>query len=174
MQQRRGFLSGSPLPPRISFARRPAGSKSWTDRHAGISRMQPTDIRPLTDMWQWSANTESSPAKMWGQHLELGFQPLRQHTLLSIARSTADLPSTTTSPVVALPPPLQTPSSTAGSRLPRLHPDPRISSSYIQTVFSVGNNELDERTPESMLQDLSKYITKDGDYAIARGWFGEI
>jgi hypothetical protein len=126
-----------PLPPIItSFGRRPAGSKSWTDRHTGISRMQPADIRPLTDMWQ-------SPA----------FPP-----------------------VTPLLPSLQIPSSTAVSRLPLLRPDPRqlLSSSDIHTVFTAGDNELDNLSHETMLRDLSKYITKDGDYAITRGGFGEI
>jgi hypothetical protein len=131
----------SPLPPIISFGRRSAGSKSWTDRLAGISRMQPTDIRPLTNM-----------------------------------RQRAALPSTIIPPVTALPPSLQTPSSTAVSRLPRLRPDPRqlLSSSHKHTVFTAGNNELDDLSHETMLQDLSEYITKDGDYAITRGGFGEI
>ncbi|KAG2742684.1 kinase-like protein [Suillus brevipes Sb2] len=95
--------------------------------------MQPTDIRPLTDMRQ---------------------RP-------TLPRFTDLFPLS---------------SSRVVSRLPRLRPDPRqlLSSSHIHTVFTAGNNELDDLSHETMLQDLSTYITKDGDYAIARGGFGEI
>ncbi|KAG2341783.1 kinase-like protein [Suillus weaverae] len=118
-----------PLP--VSFARRRAGSESWTDRHAGTSHIQPTEMQPLTDMWKRPA---------------------------------------------LLPPP-QIPSSTVGSRLPHLRPDPREllpSSSHTHTVFSARKVEPDDLPPEAMLKDLSNDITKDGDYPIARGGFGEI
>ncbi|KAG2343684.1 kinase-like protein [Suillus weaverae] len=116
------------LPPPVSFARRRAGSESWTDRHSGTSRIQPTKMQPLTDTWKWPA-------------------------------------------------PLQIYSSTVGSRLPHLLPDPREllpSSSHTHTVFSARKVELDDLPPEATLKDLSKHITKDGDYPIARGGFGEI
>ncbi|KAG2343707.1 kinase-like protein [Suillus weaverae] len=72
-----------------------------------------------------------------------------------------------------LPPP-QIPFSTVGSRLPHLRPDPREllpSSFHTHTVFSARNDDLPS---EATLKDLSKDITKDGDYPIARGGFGEI
>ncbi|KAG1820905.1 kinase-like domain-containing protein [Suillus subaureus] len=151
-------------PPPTSFAPRHAGSKSWTDRHAGTSHTQPTKV-------------QLSSATMWGQHYELGFQPLRQDTLHSNKRPMADLQSTTISPVIGLPPPSQIPSSTLGSRPLQSHPDPREllpSSSYTHTVFSTRNVGSGNLPLEATLQDLSKYITKDGDYPIARGGFGEI
>ncbi|KAG1859328.1 hypothetical protein DFJ58DRAFT_840196 [Suillus subalutaceus] len=106
---------------------------------------------------------------MWGQPYELGFQPLRQDTLHSNEGPNSDISSTTISPIIALPP-LQIPSFT-------LHPNPREllpSSSHTHTVFSTHNVEPDNLPPEAMLQDTSKYITKDGDYPVARGGFGEI
>jgi hypothetical protein len=100
-------------------------------RHAGTSRIQPTNIRPLT-----------------GKR--------RRPTLI---------------------PPSQTPSSTVGSRLPKLSLDLREhlpSSSHMHSVFSARSDKLDNFPTEAILQDLSKQITKDGDYPVARGGFGEI
>ncbi|KAG2042014.1 kinase-like domain-containing protein [Suillus americanus] len=112
-----------PRPP-FSFAHRRAGPDSWTERHAGTSRIQPTDMRPLTDMRQWP-------------------------TLL---------------------PPPHMPSSTVGLQLPQLRSDSRelLPSSSHRDV------EADNLPLGVTLRDLSKYITKDGDYPVARGGFGEI
>ncbi|KAG1763571.1 kinase-like domain-containing protein [Suillus placidus] len=75
-----------------------------------------------------------------------------------------------------LPPP-QIPSSTVGSRLPYLCPGPRElfpSSSHTHTVFPARNDKADDLPLEATLHDLSEFITKDGDYPVARGGFGEI
>ncbi|KAG1802997.1 kinase-like domain-containing protein [Suillus variegatus] len=85
------------------------------------------------------------------------------------------LPDMQQSPTLSPPP--QIPSSTAGSQLPQSHSDPSEllpSSSPAHTVFSARIDEPDDLSAEVMLQDLSEYITKDGDYPIARGGFGEI
>ncbi|KAG2343706.1 kinase-like protein [Suillus weaverae] len=90
---------------------------------------------------------------------------------------TTDIPSTTISPDISLPPPLRIPSSRVGSRLPQLPSDPcelLPSSSHMHTVFPARNVQPDDLPPETKLKDLSKYITKDGDYPITRGGFGEI
>jgi WD40 repeat protein len=72
-------------------------------------------------------------------------------------------------------PPSQIPSSTVGSRLPRLRPRKLLPpSSRIHSVFSTRNNESDDLPTEAILKDLSKHITKDEDYPVARGGFGEI
>ncbi|KAG2036653.1 kinase-like domain-containing protein [Suillus americanus] len=101
-----------------------------------------------------------------------------QDTLHSNGGRTADLPSTTISPATALPPSPQIPFSAVGSRpLPQSHSNPGEllpSSSHTHTIFSARNVESDDLPPEATLQDLSKYITKDGDYPVARGGFGEI
>ncbi|KAG2737232.1 kinase-like protein, partial [Suillus brevipes Sb2] len=63
------------------------------------------------------------------------------------------------------------------SRLPQLPPDPREllpPSSHIHSVFSARNDESDNLPSEAILQDLSEHITKDEDYPVARGGFGEI
>ncbi|KAG1811637.1 kinase-like domain-containing protein [Suillus variegatus] len=81
------------------------------------------------------------------------------------------------SSIVTPPPPLQIPSSTVGSLLPQLRGDPHKllpSSSHTPTVSSARNVEPDDLPLEEMLQDLSKCITKDGDYPVTRGGFGEI
>jgi hypothetical protein len=101
------------------------------DRHAGTSRIQPTNIRPLINKWQWP-------------------------TLI---------------------PPSQIPSSTVGLRLPQLSLDPHEHlpfSSHMHSVFSARSDKPDDLPTEATLQDLSKQITKDGDYPVARGGFGEI
>ncbi|KAG2369056.1 kinase-like domain-containing protein, partial [Suillus spraguei] len=116
---------------------------------------------------------QSSSAKIWGKNYELGFKPLRQDH--SNGGSTADLQSKTVSPVIAFPPPPQVPASTINSRLPQSRPDPREllpSSSHAHTVSS--RNVKVNLPPEAMLQGLSRYVTKDGDYPAARGGFGEI
>jgi hypothetical protein len=160
------------LPPfPINFARCRTESESWTDRHTGTSRIQPTD------MWQWPADTQSSSVKMWGQHFEQGFQSLHQNTLHSNRGPTAYLQSPKILPVIALLPPSRIPSSTVYSRLPRLRPDPRellLPSFHTHTVFSARNVEPNNLPPEATLQDLSKCIIKDGEYPVARGGFGEI
>jgi hypothetical protein len=72
---------------------------------------------------------------------------------------------------------LQTISSTVGSRPSQSRPEPREllpSSSHTHAAFSACNDEPDNLPPEATLQDLSKYIIKDGDYPVARGGFGEI
>lgn len=69
------------------------------------------------------------------------------------------------------------PPSTVGSRPPQLRPDPTeflASSSHAHTVFSAPDVEPRDLPPKATLQDLSKYITKDEDYPVARGGFGEI
>ncbi|KAG1794073.1 kinase-like domain-containing protein [Suillus subaureus] len=168
--------SHSLLPPPTSFAHRRAGP-SWTDSYAGTSRIQPTDMQPLTDMWQWPADTQSSSAEIWGQQNEPGFQPLRQDTVHLNGGPTADLPSATISPVIVFPPPSQVPSSTVGPPLPQLRPNAHEllpSSSYMYTAFSARNHELHGLPPEAMLQNLTRYITKDEYYPTARGGFGEI
>ncbi|KAG2036658.1 kinase-like domain-containing protein [Suillus americanus] len=87
--------------------------------------------------------------------------------------------------VIALPHPPQIPSATVGSRPPQSRPDScELLPSYsnintdINTntheVFSARDGEPDNLPPEATLQDLSKYIIKDGDYPVARGGFGEI
>ncbi|KAG2361764.1 kinase-like domain-containing protein [Suillus spraguei] len=60
-------------------------------------------------------------------------------------------------------------------------PPPRIpprellpSSSHTDVVFSTHNVEPDDPPSKAMLHDLSNCITKDGDYPVARGGFGEI
>ncbi|KAG2073653.1 kinase-like protein [Suillus decipiens] len=66
---------------------------------------------------------------------------------------------------------------TVGSRPPQLRPDPPEflpSSSHAHTVFSARNIESRDLPPKTTLQDLSNYITKDEDYPVARGGFGEI
>ncbi|KAG2343704.1 kinase-like protein [Suillus weaverae] len=71
--------------------------------------------------------------------------------------------------------PQQITSSTVGSRPPQLPPVPReLPLSFSHTVFSAHNVEPDNPPPEATLKDLSKCITKDGDYPIARGGFGEV
>ncbi|KAG2054941.1 WD40 repeat-like protein [Suillus hirtellus] len=111
-------------PPSIDFVRRRAGSESWIDRHAETSRIQPTDTRPSTDMWQRPADMQSSPDKMLGQHHKLESQPLHQDTLHSNG-GPADLLNTTILPVIVLPPPPRIRSSTVGSRPPQLSSDSR-------------------------------------------------
>ncbi|KAG1852706.1 hypothetical protein F4604DRAFT_1294428 [Suillus subluteus] len=135
----------------ISFARRRVGSKSWTDRQPGTSRMQPTEPR---------------------------FQPLRlrKDPLSSDGGPMIDVPSTTISPVMNHLPLPRIPSSTVASWPPQLRSDSHDllpSSSHTDTVLPVRNDRPDN-LPETMLQNLSKYITKDGDYPVARGGFGEI
>ncbi|KAG2073654.1 kinase-like protein [Suillus decipiens] len=64
----------------------------------------------------------------------------------------------------------------APSNLPRLGPDPfelLPSSPHINTVSSASKVKPDNPSPET-LRDLLKYITKDGDYPVTRGGFGEI
>jgi hypothetical protein len=169
LQNAQQNLPSHPLsPPPIDFGRRHSGSKSRSDRHTGTSRIQPTNMETLTDMWQW-------PVEMWGQHYELRFQPLKLYkdSVRSNRGPTVDLPSTTISPVIALPPPPQIPSSMVDPRLPQLRHGSRdlpLSSH----VFSAGNVGPDDISHEATLRDLSKYITKDGDYPVARGGFGEI
>lgn len=161
----------------LPYPRRDAGSESWSDRQVGISRIQPTEIQPLTDMWQQPADMGSLTNKTLGKPHELGFQPLRQDTLHSDAGPTADPPSTTISPAIVLPHISQTPSSTVGSRLPQLPPDLDEflpSSSHTHTVSSVHHDELHDLPSEVMLQNLTGYITKDEEYPVARGGFGEI
>ncbi|KAG1782870.1 kinase-like domain-containing protein [Suillus placidus] len=71
--------------------------------------------------------------------------------------------------------PQQITSSTVGSRPPRLPPVPcGLPLSFSHTVFSACNVEPDNLPPEATLKDLSKFITKDEDYALARGGFGEV
>ncbi|KAG1870956.1 kinase-like domain-containing protein [Suillus tomentosus] len=157
-------------PPPISLAHHRAEFESWTDRHAGTFRIQPTNIRPVAD-------THSSSATIWGQHYEEGFQPLHPDTPHFNAGPAAGLQNTTLSPVIALPPSSQIPFPMVASQLPQLRPDRREflpSSSNIHTVFSARNVEPDDFSLEAMLQDLSKYITKEGDYPVTRGGFGEI
>ncbi|KAG1868075.1 hypothetical protein C8R48DRAFT_702266 [Suillus tomentosus] len=128
-------------------------------------------------MWQQPADMRSLTDKTLGKPHELGFQPLRQDTLHSDAGPMADLPSTTISPAIVLPHISQTLSSTVGSRLPQLPPDLDEllpSSSHTHTVSSVRHDELHDLPPEVMLQDLTGYITKDEEYPVARGGFGEI
>jgi len=117
---------------------------------------------------------ELSPAEIRGQHYEPRFQPLRQLTQHSHEGPMADPPSTSTLPTIAPPPPSQIPSSTVGSWLPRSPPDSRELFPSSFHTHSARNDELGNFPPEAMLQDLSKHITKDGKYAIARGGFGEI
>ncbi|KAG2073651.1 kinase-like protein [Suillus decipiens] len=57
---------------------------------------------------------------------------------------------------------------------PGFHPLHDSSFSYTHTVFFTGNDERDDLPPKATLQDLSEFITKDGDYPVARGGFGEI
>ncbi|KAG2138078.1 kinase-like domain-containing protein [Suillus bovinus] len=101
-----------------------------------------------------------------------------RHTGTSRMQSTEMLPlPDMRQQLPTLSPSLQIPSSIVRSRLPQLPPDPREllpSSSHTHAVVSARNDEPHDLPPESMLQDLSKYITKDGDYPIARGGFGEI
>ncbi|KAG2361624.1 hypothetical protein BDR07DRAFT_1409151 [Suillus spraguei] len=113
---------------------------------------------------------QSSSAKIWGKNYELGFKPLHQDH--SNGGSTE---SKTVSPVIAFPPPPQVPASTINSRLPQSRPGPHEllpSSSHAHTVSS--RNVKANLPLEAMLQDLSRYITKDGEYPAARGGFGEI
>ncbi|KAG1794074.1 kinase-like domain-containing protein [Suillus subaureus] len=75
------------------------------------------------------------------------------------------------------PPPSQIPSFTVGSLQLRLPPEPceiLPFSSNTRTVLSARKVEPDDLPPEATLQDLSRYISKDGDYPVARGGFGEI
>ncbi|KAG2054975.1 WD40 repeat-like protein [Suillus hirtellus] len=163
-------------PPSISFARRRPGSESWIDRHAEISRIQPTDMRPSTDMQQRPADMQSSPDTMMGQHYELGSQPLHQDTP-HFNGGPADPPSTTISPVIVLPPLTQILSSIVGSRLPQLPLDSREllpSSSHTNTVFSARNDEPRDLPLEARLQNLTAHVSKDEEYPVARGGFGEI
>ncbi|KAG2141626.1 kinase-like domain-containing protein [Suillus cothurnatus] len=78
---------------------------------------------------------------------------------------------------IALPPPLRRPSPTIGSQLHYLPNHPRkllTPSFHTGTVTHVSNDQSDDLLSEAVLQDLSQYITKDGDYPVARGGFGEI
>ncbi|KAG1734992.1 kinase-like domain-containing protein [Suillus lakei] len=111
------------------------------------------------------------------QRYEPGFQPLPQVLLHSHRGPAPELSGTTTPPVITLPPPPRIPSSAVGSRLPQLPPDSREllpPSSHTATALPTRNHEPDNHLPEAMLQDLSRYITKDDDYPAARGGFGEI
>ncbi|KAG1833283.1 kinase-like domain-containing protein [Suillus subluteus] len=75
---------------------------------------------------------------------------------------------------IALPTPPRRPSPTIGSRLLN-HPSELLTpSSHTGTVLHVHNDGSDDFLRDVILQDLSKYITKDGDYPVARGGFGEI
>ncbi|KAG2035022.1 kinase-like domain-containing protein [Suillus americanus] len=126
----------------------------------------------------WPADTQSSSAKMWEQHYEPRFQPLRlrKDPLSSNGGSMVDLPSTTISPVMNYLPLPRIPLSTVASCPPQLLSDPHDllpSSSHADTVLPVCNDTPDNLL-ETTLQDLSKYITKDNDYPVARGGFGEI
>ncbi|KAG1806415.1 kinase-like domain-containing protein [Suillus plorans] len=142
--------------------------------------IQPTETRLtrlLTGMWQRPAGMRSLTDKTLGKPYELGFQPLRQDALRSDAGPPADLPSITISPAIVLPHISQTLSSTVGSRLPQLPPDFNgllPSSFHTHTVSSARHDELHDLPPEAMLQNLTGYITKDEEYPVARGGFGEI
>ncbi|KAG2343686.1 kinase-like protein [Suillus weaverae] len=109
------------------------------------------------------------------QHHRPGLKPLQlpEVPLHSHRGPVPDLSGTTTPPARSFPPPLRIPSSTI-SRLFQLPPKLLPSSSHVDTVLPVRNDEPHNLLPETMLQDLSKYITKDGKYPVARGGFGEI
>ncbi|KAG1756945.1 kinase-like domain-containing protein, partial [Suillus occidentalis] len=62
-------------------------------------------------------------------------------------------------------------------RRPSLRPDPcelLPPSSHIHSVFSARNDESGDLSTEPILPDLSEHITKDEDYPVTRGGFGEI
>ncbi|KAG2143611.1 kinase-like domain-containing protein [Suillus clintonianus] len=64
-----------------------------------------------------------------------------------------------------------------GSRIPQSYPHPREvlpSSAHTDTVLPVRNHESGESDHNPMLQNLTEYITKDGDWPVTRGGFGEI
>ncbi|KAG1797210.1 kinase-like domain-containing protein [Suillus subaureus] len=74
-----------------------------------------------------------------------------------------------------LPPP-QILSSTVGSQLPHLPPNPcelLPSTSNTVPVLPIRNDDSSDIS-ETIFQDLSKCIAKNGDYPVARGGFGEI
>ncbi|KIK40073.1 hypothetical protein CY34DRAFT_807560 [Suillus luteus UH-Slu-Lm8-n1] len=76
-------------------------------------------------------------------------------------------------------PPLRIPFPTIGSWPPRFHPNHcrcklLPSSSHTHSAVSARNDESDGLPTESKLHNLSNYITKDGNYPVARGGFGEI
>ncbi|KAG2138079.1 kinase-like domain-containing protein [Suillus bovinus] len=123
-------------------------------------------------MLQWPADMQLSPDKALGQQYEQGFQPQLQDTPRYNKGPTADHSSTH---VLALSLSSLILSSTVGSQLPQLSLDPRDlipSSSHVHAV--IYDDEPDDLPTGVMLQDLSKYITKDGIYPAARGGFGEI
>ncbi|KAG0703883.1 kinase-like domain-containing protein [Suillus ampliporus] len=71
--------------------------------------------------------------------------------------------------ILPFPPP---PAPTIDSQLPHLAPHPHelvASSSHSNAVLPVRNNEPDDLSPEPMLRDLTRYITKDEDYPVTRG-----
>ncbi|KAG2060322.1 kinase-like protein [Suillus hirtellus] len=156
--------SSSLPPPLVSLTHRPAGSESWTDRHAETSHMQP-------------AGMQLSPDQMLRQHYEPGFQSLRQDTLHSNGGPTTYHQSTTISPDITLSSSPQILSSTVGPQLSQLPPDLRQlfpTCSHTHEVFSARNDKSRDFSPEARLQDLTGYITKDEEYPVARGGFGEI
>ncbi|KAG1755341.1 hypothetical protein EDB19DRAFT_1660524 [Suillus lakei] len=110
----------------------------------------------------------------------LRFQPLplpRLDLRRSDEESTPNLPGTPRLPVIALPLPPPRPSPTMGSQLLNEAPRPHklaTSSSHTEVVLPIRNDEREDSPPETMLQNLTRYITKDEDYPVARGGFGEI
>ncbi|KAG2115765.1 kinase-like domain-containing protein [Suillus discolor] len=156
----------------LPYPRRYARSEYWSDRQVRTPRIQPTETRLLARILQRRAGMRSLTHKTLGKPYELGFQLLRQDAVHSDAGPTADLPSITISPHIS-----QTLSSTVGSRLPQLPSDLNEllpSSSHTHTVTSAHHDKLHYLPPEAMLQNLTGYITKDEEYPVARGGFGEI
>ncbi|KAG2128968.1 kinase-like domain-containing protein [Suillus clintonianus] len=92
---------------------------------------------------------------------------LPQDLLYTLGGPALDLPGAPGASVIALPPP----SPVLSSRLPE-------SSSYpydvTPTVLRVRDHDSSDLPPEARLRNLTGYITKDGDYPVARGGFGEI
>ncbi|KAG2143615.1 kinase-like domain-containing protein [Suillus clintonianus] len=148
-------------------ARQPSRGGRWTESstitHAGTSRIQPADMRPPSDTQR--------------QHYDPGLQSLPQDSLYAHGGPAPDLPGPPTLPVVALPPPSRIPSPVLGSRLPESPPHPYevLTPSFdTDIVLPIRNHESGDFPPEARLQNLTEYITKDGDYPVARGGFGEI
>jgi hypothetical protein len=134
----------------------PRWIESWAVRRAGIPRIRPTDI--------------------WGQHYEVGRQPLPQDLLRSHGGPASDLPGTELQSFVALPRPPRRSSPTMSSLPPHFltHPYELLSSFSTDLVLPIRNTESNDSHPEAMLQNLTGYITKDEYYPTARGGFGEI
>ncbi|KAG2116774.1 kinase-like domain-containing protein [Suillus clintonianus] len=149
----------------------------WTDRHSVTSRIQPGDMRPPTAMRLPSVGTLLSPTDMQRQHYDPGLQSLPQNLSYAHGGPALDFHSTTLSPAVALLPLPRSSSPEIGSRLPQSYPYPREfipSSHYVGTVSPIRNHDSGNPSPDARLQNLTAYITKDGDYPVARGGFGEI